>query len=307
MIIQTHSPREKVDHIENMEMAIVACHFNWAGFIQPKRNLHRFIRSMKDYPLFGIELSLTNEFETTGIEGWKQITVNWNNVCFQKEALINKTVKELIPAQYTKIAWIDADVSFSNKNWYRDTCIALDYNNVIQMFDTGVWTDSMGRICDKQKAVFVSGPSDKAWVGHPGFALAAKRELWNHGGLYSECPIGHGDTIFAYTLFETHLTESAKLGIGFVKDSECKKYTDWRKSINNYVKRSVSYIKGECIHEWHGDKKDRQYVKRSVVIENFRSEYVYLNKEGILELTNDISLEQIQKILNYFKERKEDG
>ena len=105
MIVNSYLPRgTKVDK-NNSEMAVVTCHFNWCGFINPKRNLHRFIRYIEsqNIPLYGIELSLTNEFETTGIEGWTQIRVGWQNICFQKEALINKLVNEIVPKSYSKI------------------------------------------------------------------------------------------------------------------------------------------------------------------------------------------------------------
>ena len=103
------------------DMAVITCHFNWGGFINPVRNLHRFIRQMQidNIPLFGVELSLTDKFETSGIEGWKQIKVEKENVFFQKEACLNLAEK-MVPKEFTKIAWIDCDLMFTNKNWYND-------------------------------------------------------------------------------------------------------------------------------------------------------------------------------------------
>ena len=50
----------------NKELAVVICHFNWCNFYTPTRNLHRFLRQMgiANVPVYGIELSLTGEFET---------------------------------------------------------------------------------------------------------------------------------------------------------------------------------------------------------------------------------------------------
>jgi hypothetical protein len=54
-------------------------------------------------PFYGIELSLTDEFETKGISGWKQIKVNKENMSFKRSS-INIVVKELVPRPIYEIA-----------------------------------------------------------------------------------------------------------------------------------------------------------------------------------------------------------
>lgn len=298
----------------NREMAIVTCHFNWCGFTSPKRNLHRFIRQMSDYPLFGIELSLTDEFETKGFKGWTQIRVGWQNVCFQKESLINKLVNEIVPEEYTKIAWIDADVYFTNKDWYKEAEIALDYTNVIQLFDKAIWTDKYGRYLESCKAMVINGPQQSYWSGHPGFALAANRGLWNNGGLYSKNPMGNGDAVFLYSIFNVEIPDLSKQAMGmscFVSEGEsvkdCLDWNQWKERVNNFIRGKIGYIKGECIHEWHGDKKNRKYTERKEFLNEFKNDHMFLNSKNILEFTSDFGLDKIQEIFNYFKERQEDG
>lgn len=292
------------------DLAIVTCHFNWHGFSNPKRNLHRFLRQNAHLPVYGIELSLTTEFETSGMPNWTQIQVGYQNVCFQKEALINKLVKEIVPSSFTKIAWIDADVFFTNRDWYKEASIALDYVKVIQLFDTAVWTNRQGREFERFPALAVNGPIENAWTGHPGFALAANRELWDHGGLFAKAPVGNGDTVFLYTLFKKKLPSVTKDGIFFSSlDSEydSPEYLAWQESINNYVNGSIGYISGECIHEWHGDKHNRKYGERKKFLEGKTEKDIFINNQGILEFRASFGMDAMQGILNYFKERQEDG
>lgn len=290
------------------DMAIVTCHFNWGGYTRPRQNLRRFIRQQinQDLPLFGLELSITDEFITNGLPNWFQIKATTRNQCFQKEALINLLVNKFIPQEFTKIAWLDHDVEFSNQNWYKETSLALDYIKVVQPFTKALWTDNVGKISASAPAICIDGPQ-KVWRGHPGFAMASRRELFTeYGGLYSLCPLGHGDTLFACSIFDKPLFKSTEEGAGISNDDS--HYLSWRNKVISYVNNSIGTINGDCYHEFHGHRNDRRYATR---IKDYFPSYkhgdVFINNLGILEFHNRITNTQINRILQYFKDRKEDG
>jgi hypothetical protein len=304
LLDNTHGLRGEKD------MAIVACHFNWCDFTNPKRNLHRFIRQMQidEIPLYGIELSLTDEFETTGISGWEQLRVGEENVWFQKEACINLAVKKLVPEEYKKIAWIDCDLQFTNKHWYQETVKKLDDYKVVQLYTYGIDTDRCGRLTKKiPGSVFSYKTKQKLdeknlthgsnWFGYTGGAWAARREMWSHGGLYPYEVLGGGDTIFCSAV----LTPELKLQVN-IPNGE---YDIWKTQITAYVEKSVSYMGGDFIHEWHGERVNRRYWDRYSLLKNINLSNVALDENGIVRNPVDNTVKY--EVLDYFKNRNEDG
>ena len=300
--------------LSGKDMAIITCYFNWCGFTTPSRNFHRFLREMKknDIPVFGVELSITDNFETTGMLGWSQLKVNKENVCFQKEACLN-LVEKKVPEQYTKIAWIDCDLIFLNNNWYHRASKKLDTHKLIQLYTHGYNTDKYGRIVLEFPSIMYM--RDKVpyseWVkhsGYPGGAWAARRELWKYGGLYPYAVMGGGDTVFIYSMYDHSFEKTAYENIGIKKNAEWSIYTNWKKSVNSYVGKDISYIENKFLHEWHGDKKNRNYVDRHAILKNIDiKKQVKLNNRGIIEFYNIADSTIHGKIYNYFLERDEDG
>ena len=299
-------------HISNEEkdMAIVACHFNWCNFTNPKINLHRFIRQMQidEIPLYGIELSLTDKFETTGISGWEQLRVGEENVWFQKEACINLAVKKLVPDKYKKIAWIDCDLQFTNKYWYQETVKKLDDYKVVQLYTYGIDTDRCGRLTKKIPGSVFSYKNNLKLAeknltrgsnsfGYTGGAWAARREMWSHGGLYPYEVLGGGDTIFCSAV----LTPELKLPVN-IPNGE---YDIWKTQITKYVENSVSYISGNFIHAWHGQRVNRRYWDRYSLLKNINLSNIVLDENGIIYNPVDNTVKY--KVLDYFKNRNEDG
>jgi len=305
------------------DMAVITCHFNWPGYKRPIANLNRFIRYMesKQIPVYGVELSLHGNFVTEGNENWLRIKCTDNNILFQKECLLNLAEK-LVPDEYTKIAWFDCDVFLDNDTWYDETSFALDNHQLVQVFENAYWTTETGTVAKEAPAMCKYPPVPDSWSGHPGFGIAANRSMWapNIGGLYPYCPLGHGDTTFLYTIFETPFQENTNIGIGLNNNSGYAPFHSWKKHIIDWAagklpgsgegagqKKLVSYVKGNCFHEWHGDIFNRSYVDRAFLMTWYNPEkHIYINEQGILELHNvpDTWLKMIQK---YFMDRREDG
>ena len=294
------------------DMAVVSVHFNWAKFKTPVRNLNRFILDMEGekIPLYGIELSLDGKFDTEKYPNWIKIRVKMENVCFQKEACIN-LLEKYIPAKYTKIAWIDHDVYFKNRNWYNEASEKLDTLKVIQLFSEKISTDRDGFEVSSIPSLMKAGDPTvetklKKYIGTPGVALAARRELWNYGGLYPYSIMGGGDSVFLYSIYnhvQTNLIITASAGM----ITPFAQYTPWKNSILNYVNRSCGHISGEVVHSWHGEMSNRRYDDRySIIADIDWNKSVQLNKYGLVEIV-DVERHIYDRIYSYFRSRNEDG
>jgi hypothetical protein len=294
------------------DMAVVAVHFNWAGFESPVRNLNRFILEMEseNIPLYGVELSLTGKFVTERYPNWIKVRVNKENVCFQKEACVNLAEK-FIPDKYKKIAWIDHDIYFKNRNWYRETSDKLNSARVVQMFSEEIFTDRFGEeISTIPSLMKIGGPMAETavgkYIGTPGAALAAQRDLWrNGGGLYPYSIMGGGDTVLLYTIYRNSKNTSATSASGAAK--KFKPYEMWKNSIQAWAQESCSCIEGEIVHSWHGDRKNRSYVDRHTISAEINwDKCISINKRGIVQIKN-VTDATYSAILNYFNGRNEDG
>jgi hypothetical protein len=299
---------------DNKDMAVITCYFNWCGFYNPTKHFHRFLRDMKrqEIPLYGVELSLTDAFETKGIDGWIQIKVKKENVCFQKEACLN-LVEKHVPKNYQKIAWIDCDLSFTNQNWYKLASKKLDEHKLVQLYTHGYNMDRYGRISTEFPGImymYNKLPAEQ-WFkhsGYPGGGWGARRDLWKHGGLYPYAAMGGGDTIFIYSLYDYGFETIMYENLGIKKASSTDPFSIWRKNIAEYINKDVSYIENKFLHEWHGDKKNRGYTTRHGVLKKIDiRKNLKLNDKGILEIYNLTDSTVFDEIYEYFLGRDEDG
>lgn len=296
------------------DLAIITCYFNWCGFVNPTRNFHRFLRNMEmsEIPVYGLELSLTDSFETTGMKNWKQIKVSEKNVCFQKEACLNLVEKQ-VPQFYKKIAWVDCDLIFTNKNWYEETSKKLDTYKLVQMYSHGINTDKYGRIKNKFPGLMYmyDKVSAETWFkhsGYPGGAWGTRRDLWKNGGLYPYAIMGGGDTVFIYSIHDHNFSREMYDYLGISGQNVLDTFSSWRHSVSSYIGNSISYIDNEFIHEWHGDKKNRNYTDRHKILKKINiKKHVKLNDIGLIEISNSSYENIYNDIYEYFLNRDEDG
>lgn len=297
-------------------MAVITTHYNWAEFCNPVRNLHRFVRYMNacEIPLYGIELSLSDKFETSNFKNWTQIKVKKENVCFQKEACINLLEKK-IPQEYRKIAWIDHDIFFENTNWYNDTVDKLETHKAAQLFSTISYTNKFGRLATEKLSGIKAGKEIKdiylaSAASVPGGAWAARRELWNNGGLYPFGILGGGDTMFAYTCMgEMPISRLIEM-TSIEANPPFLPYIEWKEKLSNYIKKEeVDFIDGKIIHEWHGDRPNRRYNDRYDLVwgMNF-SNSLKLDENGLVQISPPNAGDQFYtNIMGYFRGRNEDN
>jgi hypothetical protein len=306
MIDLPRSPRKATG--EKGRLAVVTCHFNWSGYSRPVENLRRFLRQMDwmGVPVFGIELAHNKDsFVTTGNPNWTRYSVQDDSILFQKEACINAAVRAL-PGGFDKVAWIDADLEFSNKHVFDIASGLLSTLKVVQLFDSAVWTDHLG-VENKRALSCIQTGMDRRWLGHPGFAWAARRDLWDNGGLYALTPVGHGDTVFALTVTNGEMRDPFTSGNHYGVGCNARLHDAWSGGVRQWLEGKTGIVPGECWHAWHGNLKNRQYQTRSEVLRVFDvEEHLELDERGLLRWTEKAPATMRKYVFDYFKNRHED-
>ncbi len=286
-----------------MSLAVITCFFNFAGFKRPQSNLQRFLRQMArdGVDVYGVELSIDGRFTTVGKPNWQQFVLDpRTQTLWQKEAALNLVAKTL-PPEVTAIAWVDADVWFTNPNWAKDTLRALDTHDIVQMFETCHWTDESGTVvqslssCGK-KPITPEGKS------HSGFAWAMRRSLWDQcSGLYPYIMSGGGDSVMAATFQGVDFWPRLWCHVG----QDRIRFVRWAEQFR-YV--SVGHVQGGLVHEWHGTARNRDYYGRAERLAELNaSTDLEFDKRGLLRWTNAAPAAIVKTAAEYFPSRKEDG
>ena len=285
-------------------LAVVTCFFNFAGFDRPSANLLRFLRHMArdGVAVFGAELVLPNQPPLTkDYPKWTRIKLDTRSqILWQKEAAINAVAKQL-PPEFTNIAWVDADLFFANPQWSSAVESALEEHDVVQCFDWAKWTARDGTIETTKQACAIVG-LDHRWLGHPGFAWAMRRSLWERvGGLFDRTLSGGGDTVMTLAMMGLPVWDHAQRHLG-------ANQTLYRKWAANFSGVRVGHVPGSVFHEWHGTRQDRDYVGRCLRVSAVDAEHhLQLAPNKCLQWTAHADGQIVREVADYFKTRKEDG
>jgi hypothetical protein len=226
-----------------------------------------------------------------------------------KENLINMAIRRL-PKDWKYVAWVDADITFLNKNWVTDTVTELESYDIVQMFQTCVNLGSKNEALKIDKGFgYMHRDSGTPYVvsarygfWHPGYAWACTRKAWlQMGGLIDWAILGSGDR---------HMSLA---WIGRVKDSAPgtihPTYRAWLEEYELMCKGlEVSYVEGTILHHWHGRLEDRKYRERwDILTKNKFNPMVDIGQtdSGLVQLS-DSGRRLDKELLEYFVGRRED-
>lgn len=291
------------------DLAVIACHFNPCGYTAPRVNLFRFVRHIQrdGLPLFGVEAYWKGQDPvTSGLPGWTQILVAESGKVFQKEALLNAAAR-LVPAQYTKLVAVDADLTFADPGWAAAASKALDTHVVIQPFATAVFEAEDGRE-ERRVPASAAVVSADPKAGHPGFAVGAVREFWDvHGGFYAYSPIGAGDVLSMAAFKGATVSDNHAGSMGGTWEARLN-FQAWQEGVSFWTEGRIGHIPGELWHSYHGSLADRSYVSRNQCIAGLNpSEHLEIMPEGWLSWSRNAPAEMMAAVARYFSNRKEDG
>ena len=264
------------------ETIIISCYFNPVNAPYRLKAFNRFYEGIKQYNHKIVECvigknkpQLPDSFEK----------IYTSSLLWHKETLLNNIIKSL-PAKYKYIFWVDADIIFTNPNWLEEGakamaaganivqpfeyCVHLEKDRLTPDFNVNAYKKSCSNPMTRHKSLWRSFCSNFASGlyasrnydahGHVGFVWGIKREVYDKipGGLYDKALIGGADHIMAHAA-------AGQINNACITES----FSEEIDSINTYsrgfyaaVNGKIGYALGDIYHIWHGDVKDRQYLKR---------------------------------------------
>lgn len=289
-------------------LAILTCHFNPIGYERQRKNAECFYQQMTPDINHHVH-SVEAVFDGQSVSDNSDYAVNAShkNIMWQKERMLNLALERL-PACYDKVAWIDADLIFTNPYWYEQTEENLKHNAVCQMFSAVSNTNQQGELIDRVEGVgwrMNHKPEDRHKWYRPGGAWAARREI-------AECCIsdehvtGGGDcaTAFAWTGEPERWARHISYCPRWDRD-----YSEWAEKQRKLVDGRIGYVPGDVVHLWHGDKGNRQYNDRAKLVERHNFDPltdIRIGENGLWEWATD-KPQLHNAVRKYFVRRKEDG
>jgi hypothetical protein len=247
--------------------------------------------------------TFTMEVYSTTPAIYKSFRIKSDSILFHKERLCYLLEKR-VPAKYTKLLFLDADVLFDNPNWYDDVSKALDVCHVIHPFETAHWLDLTYTKSLRQVDSMMVDWNNRRRTGmncHMGFGWAFQREWYNRVGFYQYCIIGSGDSLSTMAWFKQYPER-------LINDVNSKyEIPAYKEFVNNVgAPPKISYIKGGIYHLFHGSITNRKYYNRHAIFKDVADVRDILKEDesGLFEITDP---EIAQKVKDYFKSRDDDG
>lgn len=252
---------------------VITCYFNPARYKTKRRNFDAFMAGMREAGANVLVVESAFNDDPFELEpGENVLQLRGTGVMWQKERLLNIAAAQLPPSA-RKIGWFDGDIIFKEPDWLERTSRALDRYMVVQPFSHAVRLhrdnkDNGSGVLDESFAsMFVRDPRPARALpyqrhGHTGYAWAARRELFEHCGLYDACLTGSGDHIMAHA-FAAGMKNSPCMTHTFRGSPEyARHFLRWGFAARDLVGAKLGVVPGRILHLWHGDLVDRRYADR---------------------------------------------
>lgn len=305
-------------YIPHPELCVITSYFNATGYTSKFNNYNIFVETLKrsGISFFSGECAFQGrEFQLPEVN----FKFRANSILWQKERILNRIIQNL-PKEYKYIAWIDADVLFTNEFWAIDTVKALQINNIVQLFKNcvrlpqghnyfqceGEVYKSCGYITSNNPAILDAERFDLH--GHTGFAWAARREILEDCGLYESAIAGAADHLIFHAIYND--LDTLCLNKLFKDCNEQKDhFYKWADYFYKQVQGKFSYVDGNLYHLWHGSVADRRYAIRNQQLSdlNYNPADDLIYNQEMLEFSQTGRNKGLERFfINYFESRKED-
>lgn len=284
-------------------LAVVSCYFNPCGYESLRANYQRWVNDMRGFgvPLFVAEAAFQGQ-PFVDPSAFLQLHAGPEHILWQKERLLNLVVERL-PREFDAVAWIDADMLFLDRDWYRRTVEALAEYPVVQLFDKWHFTDAGGQIERTGCSVGHLAQRYLQKSGLPGGAWAARREVFP---LYDQHILGSGD---AFAL----LGWIGQTGDWLAQQNPPALHADWLRwstEALGKVRGRIATLTGDAVHLNHGTRENRRYVERLEILRRYQfdpAKHVRIDPQGLLSWTADTPHGLVNDVRDYFLGRDEDG
>lgn len=290
------------------KLAVVTSHFNPMGYENRRTNYREFAREMAEagVDMFTVEVAFENEpFDLPPDE--RTLQLRTSDIMWHKEAALNRLIEEL-PDEYDKVAWIDADLIFSNSNWPRDAAGALEETPVVQLFSSVVCLQANGDPVQNDRAsvgaVFAeSGEKFAQTNAAPGYAWAARRSFLRKHRLYDAGILGSGDAMMvaAFTGRFNYFQQPT--------DAAREHFEQWARPVLRDTGGGFGVTPGRIYHRYHGSIANRRYYQRRECLSQAKfdpARDLQRSESGLWSWGSDKTGLHAQ-VVKYFSRRKEDG
>jgi hypothetical protein len=321
MLFNTHTTLSP-QAAKNQKLHVVAVVSNPVGYKSRYNLFEQFHKHMSSFNvhLTTVELAFgERDFVTSpGDSQWQFRT--WDEI-WHKENLVNLGIARL-PSDWQYVAWVDADIHFTNPYWVTQTINQLQHNMFAQVWSDAADLGPQGEIIQTHKSLsslvatgapmkVIGDPNDYYnTYAHPGFAWAARREAIDHiGGLIDWAAAGSADHHMALAL----IGKGASSIPGGVTKAYYDKVMAFQAQAERYIRRDIGVVPGTITHYWHGRKNQRGYESRWKILVNNKynpNTDIKYDSQGVIQLVDhgDIrSLNLRDDLRKYFRSRNEDG
>ena len=276
----------------------ITSYFNPMSY-QRRRDNYRIFRKHLNLPLITAEAGF-GAFELNDGDAEILVRIPAGDVLWQKERLLNEALRAL-PDDCRKLVWADCDIVFGSPDWPERLCRALDQFMVVQPFSrvNRMPPESSAAALTAARAEFsrssfgagiapgisaaelLAEANNRPYSLHsPGFAWAARREMFASRGFYDASIMGGGDRAMAAAFHGC---------FDHVMDRQCMHaperqwYLDWAKPSFERLRGATGHVDGDIFHLWHGDIRNRRQHIRHKEFSRFAfdpSEDIAIGRHG---------------------------
>ncbi len=299
------------------DLCVLTAYFNPRKYKALLNNYLMFRDSMvrSGIELFTIECAFEGaDFELESSDCVLQLRSN--SIIWQKERMFNVALGRL-GGRYSKFAWIDADLFFTNKDWARDASSLLDQYPVVQLFKRAIKLPSGSRFytgsgvnCRSVVAVYKENPGllrggIYAEHGHTGYAWAATAHALS-AGLYDGHILGSCDHLIAHAAIGDW--SSGCIDLTFHTDEASRSHFErWARQFYSLTEGRWQCLPEIVLHYWHGERPNHFY--RNERLARFGWDPcrdIEINSDGLWEWsTNRPVLHRF--VAEYFDQRNDDA
>jgi hypothetical protein len=231
------------------------------------------------------------------------------HLLWQKEAGLNELFRRVMlafPGRFDAVAWIDADIEFSDQSWPMMTLEALRQHRVVQLFET-----FERRGPDHKSVEFSFGGAAHCWLNNgqdrglnPGGAWATSVDTFKEmHGLFARNFFGGGDDTCFCSWVGKHCRTPLVCGLD-------KLYKKWLGHSYFAVRRSVGYLSGvTAVHRYHGSIANRRFNKRwedPTILAIDAGKDLEIDSQGLLSWVGKADPKKLDAVRAYFASREED-
>jgi hypothetical protein len=286
------------------DLAVLLAYFNPCN---SKRILMNFLYTYNylkadGVPVYAIECLFPNQKPSVAFADVR--VVESNSYFFYKEALF-RLLETTVPVEYTKLLFLDADLYYTEKNWYNIISASLDVDEVVQPYKTLNYLDLTYKHVMHSRPSYVAVEEGSKQESSIGMAWAMTRDYYNRCGFFDYCLLGSGDTVSAIHFTNRDYTPTAE-------DKILRHHKETHAEYSKKPKpRSFGYCDLVINHLYHGSLTKRGYWERNdllTAIHGDVSNSLITNDYGLFEWKDKKDRDMFNKVVyRYFHDRDDDG